>query len=108
MNIDNDLQTIIEELDQGGVFDSHNVLDIYRMKYPAGYVPLLTTAELRVQRSKRTKKPSAVHCLHTALGIRIARLCKASGLSRTPSRSRDVNGQQSCCLSWSRPVEVAI
>lgn len=108
MDIDNRLKPLIYERAQRGSFDSHDVVNDYRNNYPEEYGALLEKAERRaVQRAQQAqylhirKKPSAVHALHTGLGIRIARLCIASGLQRTPSRSRDVYGQQSRCLSWS-------
>jgi hypothetical protein len=105
MYIDNDLKPLIDERAQRGPFDSHNIVNDYCGRFPTEYHSQLETAERRAeQRAKRLKlkkKPNAVHSLHTSLGIRIARLCEASGLNRTRSRSRDINGQQSCCLSWS-------
>jgi hypothetical protein len=105
MSIDNTLNQLIGEHARRGRFDSHDVVNAFRTRYAAEYGSQLAAAERRAEqralRREQKKKPSAVHCLHTALGIRIARLSKVAGLKRTESRSRDVNGQQSCCLSWS-------
>jgi len=104
MAIDNDLQQLIDARAQRGPFDSHDVVHDFRARFSAEYAALLRAAERRVARqahvAQSKKKPSAVHRLHTALGIRIARLCQAAGLYRTPSRSLDVHGQHSRCLAW--------
>jgi len=99
------LKQFIEERAHRCSFDSHDIVNDYRERFPVEYHSRLEIAkqkaEVRAKRSKVKKKHSAVHSLHTSLGIQIARLCQAAGLTRTQSRSRDVNGQQSCCLSWS-------
>lgn len=114
MAIDNNLKQLIDARAQRGPFDSHDVVHDFRARFSAEYEVLLRAAERRAARhaqgSSSKKKPSAVHRLHTALGIRIARLCQAAGLHRTPSRSLDVHGQHSRCLAWTMagPCEASV
>ena len=95
------LKALVDEYAKRGNFDTHDVIIAYKTRCPVAYEADFTAAEQRPRSAETRKKTSTVHRLHTSLGIRIARICTASGLVRTQSRSIDVNGQHSRCLAWS-------
>ncbi|GAA0405240.1 hypothetical protein ACFOY5_08155 [Massilia aurea] len=94
------LKALVDEYAKRGNFDTHDVIIEYKTRCPVAYEADLTEVEQRPRSAKARKKTSAVHRLHTSLGIRIARICTASGLVHTQSRSVDLNGQHSRCLAW--------
>lgn len=100
MKCHNKLKALVDEFAKCGNFDTHDVIIAYKTRCPVAYEADLTAAEQQSRSAKARIKTSAVHRLHTLLGIRIARICTASGLVRTQSRSIDVNGQHSRCLAW--------
>lgn len=95
-----ELKALVDEYATQGNFDTHNIIMEYKTRCPVAYEADLMVIQQRPHSTKTKKKTSAVHRLHTSLGIHIARICTASGLVRTQSRSIDVNGQHSRCLAW--------
>lgn len=107
MNCEEKLRVFVDEYAKRGNFDTHEVIVEYKTRCPVAYEAALTAVGQRPRSAKARKKASAVHRLHTSLGIRIARICTESGLVRTQSRSVDVIGQHSRCLAWAIAAPLA-
>jgi hypothetical protein len=74
----------------GESFDSHDVIRRLAHDNQCKYVKALYEIE--------NEKP--FQTLHTALGLKIKEICSVRGFISTESRSKDIFGQNSKCLSW--------
>lgn len=91
MNIpDQFIESIITSL--GDKFDSHKVILEFAHANQLLYVKELAA----------TKSDIPFQVLHSKLGHRIKGICESLGFTGTETRSKDIFGQQSICMTWSR------
>ena len=76
----------------GNEFDSHEIIHTVAHKNQRLYVAELAEID--------NDRPFQI--LHSALGRRIKVICEQLGYIGTPSRSLDIFGQHSECVSWTK------
>jgi hypothetical protein len=91
MNItDNLIREIIN--DAGNNFDSHDIILTFAHKNQRLYVAELAAINNDIP----------FQTLHSTLGEKIKAISEELGYTGEPSRSRDIFGQDSKCVRWSR------
>ena len=76
----------------GASFDTHRVIQEVARRNQSMYVKALAAID----------SDTPFHKLHTLLGRRVKIVAKRLGFRNEQSRSRDMFGQSSRCLAWSR------
>lgn len=72
---------------RGNKFDSHEVILALSKNH---------TQEYNAARAEY----GTMNKLHSQIGIKIEEICSSRGFSKSPSRSKDMAGRSSKCLSW--------
>lgn len=79
------IESVIHVL--GEKFDSHDVILALSKNH---------TQEYNAARAEY----GTMNKLHSQIGIKIEEICSSRGFSKSPSRSKDMAGRSSKCLSW--------